>query len=84
MSSDAEWGRDEVTPIVRICPDCIGEQIVLANFVPVPANEREAWAIQRCCGTKDQLIWHWCFKFGEVTEPSRGIRTCYDRRKAKR
>lgn len=82
--TDDEWGTEALTPVSRVCPDCAGEQIVLANFVPVPENERQAWGIQRCCGTKDMSIWHWCFEFGEVTQPAAGTRTCYDRRKMKR
>jgi hypothetical protein len=80
----AEWTGSEVTPVARVCPDCAGEQIVLANFVPAPANIREAWAIQRCCGSKNETGWRWCFEFGEITEPSLGKRTSYDRRKVKR
>ena len=79
-----DWGEESLTPVSRVCPGCAGEQIVVGNFVPAPDSMGSAWGIQRCCGTLNQGLWHWCFVQGDVTFPALGTRVSYDRRRTKR
>ena len=85
MSDDvemtAEWDGEALTPVARVCPDCAEEQIVIGNDTPAPREPAEAWALKRCCGTKDMRLWRWCWKLAEVTEPKIGRRTSFDRRR---
>ena len=81
---EAPFAGDEVTPVRRVCPDCTSEQAVVENNVEPPDSANEAWGLVRCLGTADWRIFRWCFVLGEVTRPRDGIRTSFDRRKARR
>lgn len=76
--------REEVTPVVRVCPDCTGESMVLDNDVPAPEAPNQAWAMLSCRGTADWRLWRWCRVLGEVTRPDAGKRLYHERRKVKR
>ena len=69
------------TPAARVCPDCAGRQVILADFVPPPRSYDEAWGIPSCCGTGNPDLWRWCRGTGEVTEKSRGAKTSYAERR---
>lgn len=79
VTLDAEWSGDAVTPVVRVCPDCTDDQIIVPGFTP-PRDIGEAYAIVRCCGTPDQSVARWCVTFYASTYPSARKRVSFDRR----
>lgn len=81
---EAPFSEEAVTPVHRICPDCTRDQAVLDNDVMYPEEAVEAWKLITCRGTADWRLWRWCFVHGEVTRPRDGVRTSFDRRKARR
>lgn len=90
---EAPFASDEVTPVVRVCPDCIGEALVLDNDVQPPALPSEAFRDRRCRGTRDTKKWRVCMSErrddpygpGLMTLPSQeGMRVLFDRRRVTR
>lgn len=76
----ADWDGSQTTPIVRVCPDCTADQIVVPNSVHPPETYGEATAIVRCCGTADQGEWRYCHNMFATTWPKQRKRVSFDKR----
>ena len=76
----AEWRESQTTPIVRVCPDCTSDQIVVPDTMHPPETYGEATAIVRCCGTADQGDWRYCYTLFQVTRPRLKKRMSFDKR----
>ena len=76
----ADWDGSQTTPIVRVCPDCTADQIIVPDSAHPPETYGEATAIVRCCGTADQGEWRYCFHMFAVTWPKQRKRVSFDKR----
>ncbi len=81
---EAPFSEQELTPTVRVCPDCTAEQTILDDRIGAPLTPVEAWRLMTCRGTRNRDLWRWCRKFGEVTRPRAGTVTSFDRRRIPR
>jgi len=80
---EAPFAADEVTPLVRVCPDCGDDQVDAGEGLRLPENYGEACAIVRCWGTTDPEGARWCRTTFTATWPREQKRTSFDKRRRK-
>lgn len=81
---EAPFSEGEVTPQIRVCPDCGDDQVDAGEGVRLPESYGEACAVLRCWGATDPDGPRWCRTTFAATVPREGKRTSFDRRKGKR
>lgn len=82
---EAPFAAEEVTPRVRVCPDCTDDQVDAGDGgTRLPETYGEACAVVRCWGTTDPMGPRWCRAKFTATWPREGKRVSFDQRKPTR
>lgn len=81
---EAPFAADEVTPLVRVCPDCGADQVDAGDGTRLPEDVGEASALVRCWGATDAEGPRWCRSMFTATVPREGKRISFDRRLARK
>jgi hypothetical protein len=80
---EAPFSSEEVTPQVRVCPDCTDDQVDAGDGTRMPESYGEACAVVRCWGTTDPDGPRWCRTHFTATWKREGKRVSFDKRKGR-
>ncbi len=83
VEMEASFSAEELTPRVRVCPDCGFDQVDAGAGLRLPNDIGEAMAIVRCWGSTDPEGPRWCRTSFTATDPGKGEKRSFDRRKAR-